>query len=623
MHKEDYPGYRCFLALPLAQNFDAVRKAIIAGAKEAGFYVSSLDQGPVFPGGTIQEAIIGEIAQTDCIIADITDRNSNVFFELGLAQAMGKGLLLIAREKTFKDIPFDLREFRVIIYDDDPISLGTLSKKIRLSLNEYRRFPRPSIMYPGLSYSTPFFIDWEQLSEREVENLCRELLTQMGFQRLEWGKISPEVDLVAEIPKKDPDGFEYRELWLISMGLHAPIEGFLDIITHDPDFLIHRIKRYSEQFEKYFSKGVEQTPIIFLFIAYRKDSKSEELKLLCERLGRRRFQKDPFVNNLRIRIWDQEYLTSLIHRFPQIGYKYFSDQGRIRSETRKSLEQLYKENSKLLSTQTQLITDLEEEKNRRIRAERDAVWKEISFSAAHKIGNPIFAIETDLDPLMKRIREQKFGEVEDVIKNMRSSLEKAKAVVEQFKSLARSQEVKPIPVPLYPVLEDACHSLGNKEISCKIECPQELTVLADPEKLAECFDELVANAAHWFDKPERNIELKTIYPVPEPLPSFLDSSKTYVLVHVKDNGCGIPVSNKQKIFDAFFTTYSHGTGLGLALVRRIIDSHGGGIIETGIPGQGADFEVYLPLPDRENGESKFSSKVYPQRSIKERKWPVS
>jgi signal transduction histidine kinase len=136
-----------------------------------------------------------------------------------------------------------------------------------------------------------------------------------------------------------------------------------------------------------------------------------------------------------------------------------------------------------------------------------------------------------------------------------------------------------------------------------------LAIWADPERLAECLDELVANAKHWFDKPEKRIELKTVFPVPEPLPSFLDSSARYVLLHVKDTGCGIPVANKQRIFDAFFTTYDHGTGLGLALVRRIIDGHGGGIVESGVPGQGADYEIYLPLAPEEKPKIRPLSKV--------------
>jgi signal transduction histidine kinase len=451
-----------------------------------------------------------------------------------------------------------------------------------------------------------FFIDWEKLSEREIENLCRELLTQMGFQRIEWGKMSPKIDMVAELPRKDPDGFEYRELWLISLGLHMGVDKLVFMAAEDPEYFFHRILRYSERFDKYKVENIE-IPIIFLLINFRRHYEHDYSEELRMRLGKNRRRNGKLAYNLRFRFWDQAYLASLIERFPQIGYKYFSDESRIRSKTRKSYEELYKENLELVNRQAKLITELEDEKNKRIRAERDAVWKDISFSAAHKIGNPIFAIETDLDPLNKRIREQRPDEAEEVVDNIRSSVEKAKTFVEQFKSLARAQEIKPILIPLRPILEDACRALRSKGIVFRVECPPELTVTADPERLAECFDELVINAIHWLDKPEKMIELITILPVPEPLPGFLDSSKKYVLVHVKDNGCGIQIPDKQKIFDAFFTTSAQGTGLGLALVRRIIDGHGGGIIETGIPGKGADFEVYLPLPDQEKKDKRKSS----------------
>ena len=66
--------------------------------------------------------------------------------------------------------------------------------------------------------------------------------------------------------------------------------------------------------------------------------------------------------NFRLRIWDQNYLSSLVQRFPHIGYKYFSDEVRIRSKTRKSYEELYKENSDLSLRQAKLINELQEEK---------------------------------------------------------------------------------------------------------------------------------------------------------------------------------------------------------------------------------------------------------------------
>jgi signal transduction histidine kinase len=60
----------------------------------------------------------------------------------------------------------------------------------------------------------------------------------------------------------------------------------------------------------------------------------------------------------------------------------------------------------------------------------------------------------------------------------------------------------------------------------------------------------------------------------------------------------VPRENKAKIFDAFFSTYHHGTGLGLALLRRIIQGHEGAVSECGLGGGGADFEIFLLLADQ-------------------------
>jgi len=119
-------------------------------------------------------------------------------------------------------------------------------------------------------------------------------------------------------------------------------------------------------------------------------------------------------------------------------------------------------------------------------------------------------------------------------------------------------------------------------------------VIGDPDRLAECFDELTSNATHWLDKPEKKIDIQVVQPAPTPVPQSVDSSKPYVLIRFRDNGTGVPLENKSKIFDAFFMTREHGTGLGLAVVRRIIEGHAGAIFETGRPGEGADFEIYLP-----------------------------
>ena len=278
-----------------------------------------------------------------------------------------------------------------------------------------------------------------------------------------------------------------------------------------------------------------------------------------------------------------------------MGYKYFSDEARSRLKYRKTYEDLYKENITLTTRLAKTLTALEEEKNKRVRAERDAIWKDISFSAAHKIGNPVFAIETNLDPLNKRITEQRTQEALVVLGKIRDSVEKAKTIIDQFKSLTRAQQIAPVNMRLRPLLEDACRMVDGEEVKCEIDCEPNMTVLADPDRLAESFDELARNSTHWFDKPEKQIKIEVIQPARPPFPESLDTAKQYTLIRFSDNGRGVPLQNKQQIFDAFFTKRDHGTGLGLALVRRVIEGHGGLILEDGIPGQGATFEIYLPM----------------------------
>ena len=72
------------------------------------------------------------------------------------------------------------------------------------------------------------------------------------------------------------------------------------------------------------------------------------------------------------------------------------------------------------------------------------------------------------------------------------------------------------------------------------------------------------------------------------------SEEGQLLITVIDTGVGLPVSNADQIFNAFFTTKSQGTGLGLAITRSIIESHGGRVWATANRDRGATFHFTLP-----------------------------
>ncbi|MEE9613895.1 MAG: ATP-binding protein, partial [Thermodesulfobacteriota bacterium] len=74
-----------------------------------------------------------------------------------------------------------------------------------------------------------------------------------------------------------------------------------------------------------------------------------------------------------------------------------------------------------------------------------------------------------------------------------------------------------------------------------------------------------------------------------------------VAVRIKDNGCGIPPENIERIFTPFFTTKPGGSGLGMAISYRIIKEHGGFLKIRSAPGDGTEVEVYLPAAERSGG----------------------
>jgi len=242
-----------------------------------------------------------------------------------------------------------------------------------------------------------------------------------------------------------------------------------------------------------------------------------------------------------------------------------------------------------------MLKELLKEEAKRMSEERDDEWRDISFSAAHAIGNPIFAIETILDSLEKRIFEKRVYDAIDLLQSIRRSVDKSKRIINQFKSLSRVQDIKPLPIAIFPLLNDLTNLARSKELHCAIKCDPAVRILGETDRLTQCFDELLTNAIGWVSGPDKKLEIEVIAPCPKPLPSGMNPERHYAVIHFRDNGPGVDDSRKKRIFDLFYSTREDGTGIGLAFISRIIEGHGGFICEVGECGKGADFAIYLPL----------------------------
>jgi hypothetical protein len=146
----------CFVIMPFGGWLDDYYKSIYSPAiKSAGLEPHRADD--LFRPSTIVNDIWAYTKRAKVLLADLTGKNQNVFYELGLAHALAKPAILVA--ETIEDIPFDLRALRIILYDkNDPNWGSVLQEKIVNSLREILASPAQAVL--------PAFLDVRSVGER-------------------------------------------------------------------------------------------------------------------------------------------------------------------------------------------------------------------------------------------------------------------------------------------------------------------------------------------------------------------------------------------------------------------------------------------------------------------------
>jgi len=136
----------CFVLMPFGDWFDRYYKEIYSAAiKDAGFEPMRADG--IFNTGAVMEQIWTQINDADVLLAELTGKNPNVFYELGLAHARRKPVVFVSG--NLDDVPFDLRHLRVVLYD---VREPTWAEKLRADIAQYlknaKTEPEKSIPQP-------------------------------------------------------------------------------------------------------------------------------------------------------------------------------------------------------------------------------------------------------------------------------------------------------------------------------------------------------------------------------------------------------------------------------------------------------------------------------------------
>ena len=225
---------------------------------------------------------------------------------------------------------------------------------------------------------------------------------------------------------------------------------------------------------------------------------------------------------------------------------------------------------RLVNEYNLMLVKLEESAILLAKSEREGAWQEMAKQVAHEIKNPLTPMKLNLQYLQKVVNEggEDFeGKFKKVSASMIEQLDTLAHIANEFSNFAKMPKVNLEQVNLTEVIKSTIVLFRNDnmqiEFSSELENP---IVPADKNQCLRVFNNIIKNAVQSIPENRTGkIEIN------------ISSENEMVLVSVKDNGNGIPESMKEKIFAPNFTTKSHGTGLGLAMVKNIITAFGGRI----------------------------------------------
>jgi len=232
---------------------------------------------------------------------------------------------------------------------------------------------------------------------------------------------------------------------------------------------------------------------------------------------------------------------------------------------------------------------------------------ELTASIAHEVNQPLTAVVNNanacislLDPAPQRPGEggpngvSNFEDIREALGEIRDDAERASAVVVRVRQLAKRAPIEKSLLDLRDVVKDvlalARYESLNRRVTVRTDLPQDLpAVLGDRVQLQQVLLNLVMNGMDAMNTIEESRRVLTISGRRETRDGNLG-----VLLSVQDAGIGFKPEERDRLFEAFYTTKPHGMGMGLAISRSIIEAHAGRLRAETNRGSGATFLISLP-----------------------------
>ena len=219
------------------------------------------------------------------------------------------------------------------------------------------------------------------------------------------------------------------------------------------------------------------------------------------------------------------------------------------------------------------------------------VMGELTASIAHEICQPLLAIASNAVACMRWLQRENpvVSEAIEGLRDIRADCERAANIVAALRALTRQSPCNPQTVNVNDLILEAVRlhapALAAGNVAVEIDLRADQLVIADPVQLQQLVFNLIANAMEAVagrESPGAIVRLSS------------HSLQDGVQVSVEDNGPGIPVQDRQRIFEAFHTTKQSGLGMGLTICRSVVEAHKGNLYAEGSELGGAMIRFQLP-----------------------------
>lgn len=232
-----------------------------------------------------------------------------------------------------------------------------------------------------------------------------------------------------------------------------------------------------------------------------------------------------------------------------------------------------------------------------LQAERQAAWGEVARRLAHEIKNPLTPIQLSAERLQHKLYERLDGKDAQLLQRATdtivSQVAALKNMVADFADYARAPAPKLMPLELHQLLNEVMglYEANSSPIELRLNATK-TRINGDATRLRQVVHNLLQNAHDALQQTQnRQITLSTS-----------DAQQDMILLSITDNGSGFPEHLLARAFEPYMTSKPKGTGLGLPIVKKIVEEHGGKITIENQNQGGTCVNVLLPLTPMEAEE---------------------